>query len=301
MDQWMQCETRVEQARAFPANSLASVKAEIRTPVAVAQLLNIHLPHRIDHRLVSGSAYRLDLSLSGRPSGSKARYTDRWNSHHFEAIGEMFLLRGDDEVHAISEAGEGHAVVCDLEPISLHRWFGGEMEWTDHHLSGSLDIASPAIKGLLYRMGTEVRRPGFASDVMIELLAGEVAIELRRWCSTFDKVAMAGGLAPWRLRLIEERLHDGDAAVTLAELAELCRLSARQLTRGFKSSRGCSLGKYIADSRIARARTRLASGACASVVARELGFGTQSSFAYAFRRATGQSPSAFRTDVTRRG
>ena len=44
-----------------------------------------------------------------------------------------------------------------------------------------------------------------------------------------------------RLRLIDERLADDPSAPPLGELADLCDLSVRQLTRGFKVSRACSI------------------------------------------------------------
>jgi hypothetical protein len=57
-------------------------------------------------------------------------------------------------------------------------------------------------------------------------------------------------LAPWRMRLIEERLKEPCEAPTPVELAALCNLSGRQLTRGFRAScRGCSIGDHVAQYR----------------------------------------------------
>src|SRR3546814_13240156 len=78
-----------------------------------------------------------------------------------------------------------------------------------------------------------------------------LGIELARYCDRINDVQSGGGLSSWRLRLIDERLHDVRDAPTLTELAELCKLSVRQLTRGFRASRGCSIGSYVADSRSA--------------------------------------------------
>src|SRR3546814_18606710 len=70
-----------------------------------------------------------------------------------------------------------------------------------------------------------------------------LGIELARYCERINDVQSGGGLSSWRLRLIDERLHEGRDAPTLTELAELCKLSVRQLTRGFRASRGCSIGR----------------------------------------------------------
>ena len=53
---------------------------------------------------------------------------------------------------------------------------------------------------------------------------------------------------------------------SLAELAELCALSVRQLTRGFRASRGCSLGEHIAQ------RNKQNKTAVQSILARAIPF-----------------------------
>jgi AraC family transcriptional regulator len=88
-------------------------------------------------------------------------------------------------------------------------------------------------------------------------------------------------------------------APTLAELAALCRLSVRQLTRGFRASRGCSVGEYVAQSQVDHARQLLARDESVKAVAHSLGFSSPSKFSSAFRRATGQTPRQFRQRESR--
>jgi AraC family transcriptional regulator len=68
----------------------------------------------------------------------------------------------------------------------------------------------------------------------------------------------------------------------------------RQLTRGFRASRGCTIGEYAARNEIDRAKELLTAGESIKVIAASLGFASPSSFTYAFRRATGQTPAQFR-------
>jgi AraC family transcriptional regulator len=117
--------------------------------------------------------------------------------------------------------------------------------------------------------------------------------------ATARRCAAAGGLAGWRLRLIEERLQSSADAPTLAELAALCGLSVRQLTRGFRASRGCSIGDHIASSRVDHARRLLAGDHSVKAIAYTLGFASPSSFCFAFRRATGHTPREYRQRVVR--
>jgi AraC family transcriptional regulator len=68
----------------------------------------------------------------------------------------------------------------------------------------------------------------------------------------------------------------------------------RQLTRGFRVSRGCSIGDYLAQARIDMAKRRLASEESIKAVAIAMGFGSPSNFTSAFRRSTGMTPGQFR-------
>jgi AraC family transcriptional regulator len=127
-----------------------------------------------------------------------------------------------------------------------------------------------------------------------ELIAAQLAIELGRYFAQFDEIPRAGELAQWRLLAIDERLNDAQEIPTLSELAALCNLSVRQLTRRFRVSRGCSIGDYVANNRIERAKRLLASAQSIKTIAYSLGFNSSSGFCFAFRRATGMTPGEFR-------
>jgi AraC family transcriptional regulator len=139
-----------------------------------------------------------------------------------------------------------------------------------------------------------MRHPGFASEMFVELIAAQLAIELERYFARFDEIPKTGALAQWRLMVIDERLNDAQEIPTLSELAALCKLSVRQLTRGFRASRGCSIGDHVANSRIERAKRLLASTQSIKTIAYSLGFTSSSGFCFAFRRATGLTPGEFR-------
>jgi len=76
-------------------------------------------------------------------------------------------------------------------------------------------------------------------------------------------------------------------------------LSVRQLTRGFRTSRGCSIGDYVVHSRIDTAKRLLGTSESVKSIAYSIGFSSTSSFSYAFRRATGTTPRQFRQRVLR--
>ena len=94
--------------------------------------------------------------------------------------------------------------------------------------------------------------------------------------------------------LIDERLAASPAAPSLEELAALCNISVRQLTRGFRISRGCSIGEHIERRQMEAAKRLLVAGESVKAIAFMLGFSSPSSFAFAFRRAVSNTPSGFR-------
>lgn len=271
-----------------------TVDAEVHASGMTAQVVRFKMNGPADNVLREEGSYWLDLSLTPRPNNARACYSDHWNPHRFERIGKLFLVPPGETLHARSDGGSSQtSIVCHLRPEALCSWLDEDFEWNDRGLEASLNIQDDNIRGLLLRLAQETRYPGFASEMLVELIASQLAIELGRYFARLSDIPISGGLAPWRLRLIDECLREVRATPTLAELASLCKLSVRQLTRGFRTSRGCSIGDYVASNRINHAKGLLASGQSVKEVAYALGFSSPSSFCFAFRRATGVTPREF--------
>lgn len=279
----------------YPTQRLMSVEAEVRAPVATTQLVRFDFPEPIENVMQEQASYRLDLCLTPRPFNARACYRARWASHRFEPIGNLFLVPPGETMLAVSDGRcQQASIVCQVHPEPMRAWLDAEFEWTDQGLAAGLDIRDRNLRALLLRLGEEARHPGFASEMMVELITGQIAIELARYCRTNNASTIGGGLAPWRLRIIDQRLAEESAAPTLAELASLCGMSVRQLTRGFRVSRGYSVGEHVANHRVERARQLLARGDSVKAIASSLGFASASGFCHAFRRATGVTPGQYR-------
>lgn len=278
------------------------IQAEVRNPLATAQLVRFDVSGPADNILRDKGDYWLDLCLTPRPRNARACYVDRWSPLRYERIGNMFLVPPGQRMHARSDGGPPQAsILCHLSPERLREWFGEEFEWTDRRLAASLDISDANIRGLMLRLAEELRHPGFASDVMVELIIAQAVIELARYCATVQDAPATGGLAPWRLRMIEARLKEVREPPTLQDLAKLCNLSVRQLTRAFRVSRGRSIGDYVEHCRLEHAKRLLTTEESVKSIAYSLGFSSPSSFSFAFRRATGETPREFRQRVLRAG
>jgi len=281
---------------------LMTVEAEIRVPMATTRLVRFHVTEPADNIMREEEAYWLDMCLTPRPRNARACYRDHWGPHRFERIGSVFLLPPRETMQTRSDGGSPQAsILCHLRPDAVREWFEDDLKWTDRRLAASLDIPDANIRGLLLRLAEEMRHPGFASDVLVELIAAQMGIELVRYYAAITEAAPTGGLAPWRLRLIDERLREVRGAPTLGELAALCNLSVRQLTRGFRAGRGCSIGDYVVQCRLDNAKQLLTTDQSVKAIAYSLGFASPSSFCFAFRRATGETPRQFRQHVFRAG
>lgn len=275
--------------------------AELQTPLATTQLARFHVIGPADHLLRAEDTYWLDLCLTPRPANARASFSERWPSTRFERIGKVFLLPPREPLRTRSDGALSQtSVLCHVRPEAVSQWFDGELSWTDHQLESVLDIAEPSIRNVLLRLAAELREPGFASEALSEILVAQIAIELARYCTRMRRVPAAGGLAAWRLRMIDERLRAVRTVPSLSELARLCNLSVRQLARAFRASRGLSIGDHIAQSRIDHARHMLAGHESIKAIAYELGFASPSSFSFAFRSATGETPRDYRARVSGR-
>ncbi|CAN7490568.1 helix-turn-helix transcriptional regulator [Phenylobacterium sp. LjRoot225] len=273
--------------------------AELELPTAHLLLLRLNHEGPDEHLFFRDDRYWIDLCMTPRRPEARARYVDQWGPHRFHPMGSVIALPPGFNLHMKHEGGRHISLICSLKAEAVHQWLGSEFEWTDRRLEAVLDISSSEIRALLLRLAEEVRRTGLARQPMCEALVVQLSIELARFLSDVGESTEHGGLAGWRLRIIEKRLAMAGEPPSLLELAKLCDISVRQLTRGFRASRGCSVGDYMAQARIDAAKRRLATEESIKSIATELGFSSQSTFTYAFRRATGVGPSEFRKRILR--
>ena len=108
--------------------------------------------------------------------------------------------------------------------------------------------------------------------------------------------AAVGGLAPTVLRRAIERLHsDSDADISLSALASDAGLSRFHFCRAFKESTGLSPHAWLRQHQLEQAMNMLRDTDDAIVsIAAALGYSSQTAFAAAFRKLTGETPSDWR-------
>lgn len=108
-----------------------------------------------------------------------------------------------------------------------------------------------------------------------------------------------GGLSPAALlRAIERLRSDSDADVSLGALAADAGLSRFHFCRAFKESTGLSPHAWLRQHRLEQAMNLLRDGDVSVVsVAAALGYASQTAFAAAFRKLTGETPTDWRRRV----
>jgi AraC family transcriptional regulator len=165
-------------------------------------------------------------------------------------------------------------------------------------LEPCLDLRNTSVERHIRSLVEEIRHPGFASEVILELISDAVIIEIaRHFGQSRQQAAVSDGkMTAWRLRRLKDSVQEGlGQPLSVVALAEGCGISTRHLMRTFKKTEGITLSGYIARERMIRAKQLLAeSDHPIKVVAAKCGFGTASSFSVAFSNAVGQTPREYR-------
>jgi AraC family transcriptional regulator len=281
-----------------PETPEVELLAELRRPGITVQVAR-SMRRQAIHVIAPTNSYRLILLMTPRPANARACFPESWGPTRFEPLGDLTLLPPGHLLQIRGDRQRQATIICHLPRRAIEQWLDDEVSWTDLRLEASLHLSSTNIRSLVQRLGHEAHTPGLASDAIAEFIAGQLGIEIARFCRAISEKGPVGGVAAWRLRVIDKRLEDLSTLPTLEELANLCNISVRQLTRGFRVSRGCSIRDYCADLRIDVARRLLGGTDSIKSIAFATGFASPSTFAHAFRVATGTTPSDFRLRMHR--
>lgn len=242
------------------------------------------------------SCYLLDMPLNREANGAIAQYITSSSGGDSEPLGHISLVPPGQTVRTRSSgSGQCRSIRCALDAELVEALLPNKPCWDadPRLLRNTFSIRSGRMEWLLHSLSKELQHPGFASAAMAEAIAGQLAVELIRnlELDRADGRGRCGGLAPWRLRLIRERIERDGPSPTLGELAELCNITVRHLTRAFREETGETIGDLIAGVMVDRASRLLRDGARVADVAKALGYTSAGSFSTAFRKATGLSPS----------
>ncbi|MCW1431622.1 helix-turn-helix transcriptional regulator [Novosphingobium sp. JCM 18896] len=224
--------------------------------------------------------------------------TDHFGREHRRKLERIELMNPGDDYRMLLPPWQVRAMYCSIDRNEFEGLLdqplaGGADDWQAH-----IRPRMSVIGLLLNRIYEELRDQNFASAAALEAYASALRIELVR-CLRASQSAQStirkGGLAPWRQRLLHERISADAPAPRLPELADICGMTVRQLSRAYKEETGKTLGCKIIEVTIERAvRMLIESDLPIADISAELGFSSPASFTYAFRRSAGVQPREFR-------
>jgi AraC family transcriptional regulator len=177
---------------------------------------------------------------------------------------------------------------------------GPELGLSNMPFAPRLFFEDAAVWGTALKLRTLIESDGSAHRLYAKALGIVLVHELeglnarKHWA----EISINGGLATWQRRKVVEHIEQHlSEPISLAELAQLVRLSPNYFCRAFSQSFGMPPQRYHIRQRIECAKALLAKpGATVTDVGLTVGYGDASAFSTAFRRVTGLNPSSYRRD-----
>lgn len=170
-------------------------------------------------------------------------------------------------------------------------------------LVGRVGFEDPSAARILELIGREALRNDPSSRLFVDQAIDLLCMQLVRAHSNFGALAPEsprGGLTRWQVRRITQYMHEHlDQEIGLDELAALLDLSRFHFCTAFRKATGRTPHNWLVALRIEEARRYLSDRALpVTDVALMVGYQTPSSFAAAFRKIVGMTPSEYRRQLS---
>lgn len=153
--------------------------------------------------------------------------------------------------------------------------------------------------GTALKLKAQIEARDASAGLYAEALGSVLCHELIRLNGAPIDVRRNGGLAAWQQKRIADYIEaELERRISIAEMAELVRLSPYHFSRAFRQSFGMPPHRYHMTRRIEAARDLLGKTEIpVTDIALRLGFSEASSLSAGFRRITGTSPSEYRRSM----
>jgi AraC family transcriptional regulator len=158
------------------------------------------------------------------------------------------------------------------------------------------DVWATALK-----LKAQLQYPCRSQKAYVEALGIALAHELTRLNEAGSALASEtrGGLPGWQQKKVAQYIEEHLAnEISLLSLAQLVRLSPFHFSRAFKQSFGMPPHRYLTWQRIERAKALLGERKLSvTEIGLDVGLRETSSFTAAFRKLTGETPTAYRRSL----
>jgi len=240
----------------------------------------------------------LNMALTSRPEHTRVEPVTVGGDVLTGDAGRLLVMMPGAKYHVFAPSGAFWSLHCAIECSKFEALFDRPIDWAAlRNLGGELRPGSE-IEWLLHRMRHELEHHRVGQNAAIDAYATAVSVELVRKFREGKPLRSghrSGGLAAWRMKLLLDRIYAELPAPRVAELAEICALTSRQLSRAFKVETGMNIGRFVDEATMERAH-RLLTSTDQSIarIGKDLGFASADSFAQSYRRITGAMPSHVR-------
>ena len=290
-----------ENAYAVPARRENwRVTEERRAGAIIARMQSCTWANPNRSRLLSNS-HRLILTLSPLPLHRTACLTADDNPVNFFEVGDIVFMPAHMPLHGLGSGGSQRVIELRVEHGAVANLLRQFEKWDQASLQKCLDIRSPALRRGMLELVRELQQPHrLASSLVIEGLATAAFVHAARFLTERGSREVAP-LPTWMLERIKQRIGQADEPPpSVTELAGLCGLSRRHLSRQFRVTSGDTIQDYLASAKYERARDLLArTDLPIKAIAHRLGFSSPASFTSSFVRVAGIAPGKFRENVRR--
>ena len=276
--------------------SLFQIEAALRAPNVVFELRDYSFPTPYE-AVQSEDEAILGFNLARPSYQGEGYYRVGDGPERYQGMGALLFMPAGIPFYARGGGGR-QRVAAYLFSSQRFEALSGIHDWDAERIGACLDIRSHAIELAALRLVREAECPGFASDLLVEGTALSLMVELGRYlrCNMQRSAGPAPQLTQTKLNAIRDFIESAQGKqVRLSDLAQLCGMGVRTLTRSFRATTGQSIGQFAEALMFQRARHLLdTTDFPLKQIAFELGFSHAAAFSAAFQRITGTSPGQYR-------
>ena len=196
-----------------------------------------------------------------------------------------------------ARVGPCEFLLLRLQPSVLERAAAGLTGGGRPEIAPRVGASDPLAARMLDDLLRELKADADGDGPYAESLVSALCLHLIRHYSASPRAVgkPEGGMPAYVLRAALDFIEDSlGGNLTLAEVARAAGLSPPRFSRAFKAATGKTVGQYVDERRVERAKPLLASGGLTpEEVARRVGFRSARRFASVFSKLTGLSPQSY--------
>ena len=244
--------------------------------------------------------HTIALHVEGANSHAAWRHDGRREIVTGSTIGQIMVIPSGHLLEGSSDFPSMiRHIVLLFDPKMLCADGGEEASIDNLDLPYEQNLTDSVIATQMRALQNELNNRGLMGRLYAESLCCAIAVRIARIYSKTGTSPARGGLAPRRLRKIQDYIEANLAdEITLTDLASIAGLSSAHFCRAFRTSAGMPTHQYIVQRRIDRAKTLLTEHKMSiAEIALAVGFGDQSHLTTHFRRLVGTTPGRFRNQT----